>query len=356
LEIHLLAARASRLAGDVTAAEQHLNTCLKLRGGATEAVQLEFLLMRVQTGDVDAVAPILLASVESGHPESPLILETLARAYTIRLRYKLAWACLSRWIELSPNESKAFVLRGWVLERLDNHKAGREDYYRALELDPDSIPARLRIAEMLLQDKQAPEAEPHLERLYKLAPNSPQVQGQFGVCRFLQGRREEARRFLEAAVVHLPHDPALNVALASLDLQDGRGLDAERRLRALLKKDPSDTEALYVLVSALQLQGKIEESTAALAEFEEKRKLVERVNLLLKDVADSPSARADDYAEIGQLFFQIGRSKYGIYWSERALELDPRNQEAHKALAAHYEQVGDTTNAAYHRRQLFNSK
>src|SRR5262245_11978057 len=47
VEVHHLAARAARLVGDFEAAEAHLNRCLKLHGGATTAVQIEFLLLRV---------------------------------------------------------------------------------------------------------------------------------------------------------------------------------------------------------------------------------------------------------------------------------------------------------------------
>ena len=136
-----------------------------------------------------------------------------------------------------------------------------------------------------------------------------------GMCRFLQGRTDEARRLMEAAVVHLPKDPALLVALANLDLQEGRAAEAERRLRAVLEADPSDTEALFVLASALQFQGRTEEAAAVLADYERKRAIVDRINDLLKDKADSPTATADDYAEIGHLFFEIGRDKFGVYWS-----------------------------------------
>src|SRR5262249_27177277 len=59
-EVHLLAAKAARRSGDLDAAEYHLNRCLKLQSGATEAVQLEFLLLRVQSGEVDELAPVLL--------------------------------------------------------------------------------------------------------------------------------------------------------------------------------------------------------------------------------------------------------------------------------------------------------
>ena len=43
-DVHLLAARAARLTGNMPDAEAHLNRCIELQDGATEGVQLEFLL------------------------------------------------------------------------------------------------------------------------------------------------------------------------------------------------------------------------------------------------------------------------------------------------------------------------
>ena len=50
------AARAARVNGDLSAAEVHLTRCLKLNGGATERVQLEFLLLRAQAGEIEEMA------------------------------------------------------------------------------------------------------------------------------------------------------------------------------------------------------------------------------------------------------------------------------------------------------------
>src|SRR5262249_51682792 len=149
LEVHRLAARAARLSGDVQSAEAHLKKCLKLHGGATQAVQLEFLLLRVQTGEADEVAPILVDSVEKGHPDSPIILETLAGAYIHRLRYNSAYAFLSRWIELQPDAAKPYQWRGWVLERLNQTQAARPHYRPAPRPDPRVIPGRLRLPAMV---------------------------------------------------------------------------------------------------------------------------------------------------------------------------------------------------------------
>ena len=233
-----------------------------------------------------------------------------------------------------------------MLERLDNHKAATADYHRALELDPDLLPVRLRVAEMLLEDKQAPEALPHLERLYRQAPDHPQVQARLGMCRFLQGRAEEARRLMEAAVVHLPDDPALLVDLAKLDLQEGRAAEAERRLRTVLAADPSDTEALYVLASALQFQGRTEEAAAALADYEQKRVLVERTNELLKDVADSPTARPTTTRRSAICSSRSAGSRSGCTgWSRPWSGTRPTRRPT-APWPTHYERKGDAAQAA----------
>jgi tetratricopeptide (TPR) repeat protein len=351
-EVQLFAARAARQSGDLTAAEAHLNACLRLEGKSLERVQLEFLLVRVQSGEVDQLANGLFEAVEAGHPEGPEIVKTVARAYIQRLRYKPASACLTLWTTIEPNNPRPYHWRGWVLERMNNSQAAMSDYLKALELAPDLFEVRLRVVEMLIEDKKAPDAIPHLDLLYKRSPDNPQVQARLGMCRFLEGRTEEARKLMEAAVVHLPTDPALLVSLANLDLQEDRAADAERRLRAVLATDPSDTEALFVLTSVLQALNRPDEATKTLAEFETKRATVDRINDLLVD-ADKTGTPAD-FVEIGTSFLSIGRNRFGVYWLERAIEKDPYNQAAHRALTAHYERQGKDDLAAEHRRQIRN--
>jgi tetratricopeptide (TPR) repeat protein len=352
VEAHRLAARAARVSGDLPAAEEYLTRAIRLNGGATEALQLEFLLLRAQTGDLDQVSNQLFAAAEAGHPEAPLILETVAKSYLARLRYKLAFAALSRWLELYPGTAKAHVLRGYAYERLGNHHAARQEYHRALEADPDNVVARLRVAEMLMEDKQAPEALPHLERLIRREPDNPTVQARLGICRALQGRPDEARRLMEAALVRLPTDPTLLIALAQLDIQEGRGAEAEARLRRVLAADPGDTEARYNLSPALRLQGRTEEAEAVLAEYARFRELVDRSTKLLQEVPDNPTATAADYAELGETLLAIGRERPGLSWLERALEKDPTHQPTLKALAAYYQGKGDAARAAAYRARL----
>ncbi|MCI0641664.1 MAG: tetratricopeptide repeat protein [Gemmataceae bacterium] len=352
-EVQFIAGRAARLCGDVTAAEAHLDRCLKLEG-ATQKVQLEFLLLRVQTGEVDQVASALVAAVEEGHPESPLILETLARAYMHLLRYKEALACLTRWIEemQAPESAKPHQWRGWVFERLGHSKRAMEDYQKALRHDPSLSSARLRVAEMLLEDNDPLAAIPHLEHLREQLPTRPEPMARLGQCRFLQGRHDEARRLLEEAVKEMPKDLNLLVYLGKLELQQDRPADAEKWLRRALQVDDKDTEALYTLVSVLQVRGRVEEAAATLKQYKHFKELVERVNRLLREESDPATNNPAVCSEIGILLLQVGRERLGEYWLGRALEGDPHHQPSHKALADYYDGKGESDKAAHHRARL----
>jgi tetratricopeptide (TPR) repeat protein len=351
-EVHLLAARAARMSGDLPAAEALLKQSLRLAGGATADVQLEFLLLRVQTGEVDRVASPLLAAADNGHPEAPLILSTLAVAYMNNLRYRPAFACLSRWIELQPDAAKAYQYRGWVLERMNRRKEALADYHEAVQIDPDLVPVRLQLASVLLEDNKPLEALPHLERLYQQVPDDPLVQARLGMGRYSQGRMDEARRLLEAAAPHLPNDPPLQIHLARLDLNEGIPNAAERRMRALIHNDPSDTEAFYSLYLAVQAQGRAEEAREIWKECQRAKALLDRAHKLLREVMDSPSARAADCAELGQMFLEIKQDSRGLFWLYDALDRDPDQQQAHRALAAYYQSKGNADKAALHRRQV----
>lgn len=351
-EVQLLAARACWLAGDFEGAEAHLKECTKLHNGATEETQLECLLMRAQTGEEDEVAPALFIHVDNKHPDSPLILETLARAYMHHLRHGQAYDCLSRWIREVPDSARAYHWRGWTFERLNNHLAAVEDYKKALELDPDLGPVRMRLAEIHLDRNLLLEAVPHLERLKKQFPGRPDIMVRLGHCRLLQGQGVEARQLLNAAMKELPDEPALLLNLARLEMQEGRPAEAEQWLRRCLKTDPGDSVARYMLVTSLMNQNRRDEANVALTQYEKNKALQDRVNQLLRDEAKRPSKDARAPSELGALLLDIGQERSGLYWLNQALLRDPGHLATHKALAEHFDRKGQPEKAAAHRRRL----
>src|SRR5262249_22716850 len=95
-----------------------------------------------------------------------------------------------------------------------------------------------------------------------------------------------------------------------------------------------------------------DEARKALKQHQQAEAVLNRTNKLLREVVDSPAARPDDYAELGELLLGIKQEGRGVYWLYQALERDPQNQQAHRALAVYYERKGQAEKAAQHRRAL----
>jgi predicted Zn-dependent protease len=351
-EVLVLAARAARLDGDFEGADAHLRQCMRLESGATEATQLEYLLMRAQTGDEEAVEPTLRGLADNHHPETALIAETLAAAYMHHLRYGPAYTWLTRWVKAAPQSAKPLHLRGWVLERLNNVPEAMEDYRRAVELEPDHLPARLRLAELYLETNHPLEALPHLEILRKEMPGRSDVVARLGHCRLLRGEVKEARRLMEAAVKELPDDPPLLFHLGQLELQEGQAVLAEAWLRRALKADPANPIAQHSLASALRLQGRPQEAADLEAEHARFQEILARADKLLGIEAMQPSRDPATPSEVGALLLSIGQDKQGLHWLNQALQRDPAHEPTHRVLADYYERRGEREKAAAHRRWL----
>ncbi len=348
----LLSAKTSRQTGDTGAAEVYLDRYFRSDPVSREEAQIEFLLLRVQTGDDEAVEP-LFNIVEQKHPDSSTILESISLTYMRRLRYEAANGSLTKWIELHPDLATPYEWRGWVYERSASPASALKDYKKALDLDPSLMLVRLRLVELLLEEKKVPEVVPHLEILTRQAPDRVEVKARLGMLRFLEGRSREARQLLEEVEPQLAkNDMAPVVSLARLDVQEGKGVDAERRLRRVIALDPTESDARFVLVSALQLQGR--ESEALIAQ-QEQFKINERnvrVNQLLRDRADKADATTDEWCEIGSIFLEMQMEARGTYWLDKVLARDPNHQATHRVLTEYYDRKGDAAQAASHRRML----
>jgi tetratricopeptide (TPR) repeat protein len=160
----------------------------------------------------------------------------------------------------------------------------------------------------------------------------------------------EARQLLETAVEQLPNDAAVLNYLGKLEMQEGRPDKAETWLRRNIEVDPSDAEARYALVTALELQGRKQETAAATVQYQKTKALLERSNRLLKNEAMQPSTDPDTACEIGSILLRLGQERVGVHWLNEALKRNPQHRPAHVALAEYYEGKGQWAEAMAHRR------
>jgi tetratricopeptide (TPR) repeat protein len=346
---HRLAARIERLSSHYPEAEAHLLECRRLEGGASEATQLEWLLLRAQRGEVDEVAPGLAACVRENHPESPAILEALASAYAHAFRLRAALDCLDTWLEREPDNAWALDWRGWVNEKLDHPNAARADYQRALDLDPGRTEVRLHLAGVLVDLTDVAAAVPHLEQLRRAQPKRPEVLVGLARCRMLQGRPEEARELLDAALHEQPDfEPAL-LHRGKLEVQCQDPENAEGWFRRALALDPADAQARYALANCLsQLPGRQAEADAELSQYSQTRGDLTRLRELVQNQLDRTRRDPTMAAEAGTIFLRLGQDALALQWLQRALDLDPANEAAHAGLAAYYRKANQPEKAALH--------
>jgi tetratricopeptide (TPR) repeat protein len=348
----LLAARIFRLRGSYAEAEEHLLRCGQLKG-MNEPVQLEWLLLRCQKGEVDELSPNLFSLVKQHHPETPAILETLASVYMRQTRYLEAILCLNLWLEQHPDAVRALDWRGWVGNQLDHRDQTIHDYERLLELQPDRTDIRLRLAQALNDSARDPDAVVHLERLQKELPDNPEVLVGLARCRVNQRRMEEATALLDTVLkAHPDHFDAL-FQRGKLEINLGHAADAEPWLLKALQIKPHDTEALYSLYQSLQRQPSRQEEAerARLRWDKESKKQQQLTSLLRKYLAGNPND-VELACQAGELFMELDEGQRGLFWLQRALAKNPRHVASHRALLAYYERTGQSDKAEEERRQL----
>lgn len=100
--------------------------------------------------------------------------------------------------------------------------------YKALEIEPDYLPALNGLASALTALGRHDEAAVKFESLLRQTPDNPTTLSNYGHCLFLMGRLEAARKALEDAVRIQPHYAEAHYNLAILLEQSGQPGDALR--------------------------------------------------------------------------------------------------------------------------------
>jgi tetratricopeptide (TPR) repeat protein len=337
-------------------AAQDLTTCAELNG-MSDAVQLEWMLLRCQRAQIDELSPQLLALVDARHPEAPAILEAIAGVYMRQTRYLEALPCLDRWIERAPDSVRALNWRRWVCTQLDHQTQALSDYEHLLEYQPARSQARLKLAEILVESTRHAEAVPHLVQLRNELPDNPDVAVALARCRRVQLRLDEARELLDGVLREHPDHIGALFRRAKIDLDARRFRDAERLLRKALERSPTDTEARYTLYQSLRGQpGRQREAEQELARWKQDRFTQDRLTRLLRTELGRYPQDPDLAREAGELLMAQGQEQRGLFWLHRALALNPRHRPTLKTLVAWYERIKDSAKAEEYRQKLAAAK
>jgi predicted Zn-dependent protease len=340
----LLAARTAWRSSTFEEAEDILETYARLHG-KDEKYNLEWSLLRAARGEAADVAKFCQAHVEGNLPDSPLILEALTQGYLANFQLREADRTLQLWRQRQPDGALVYLYLGRLADIRQGQEEARKNFRRAVELDPDHVEARHRLAALLLDLGQAEEARPHIEYLVQHRPDAPLYRVYLARCRDLLGQQDEAEKLLDEVLARQPHFAPALAFRGALAWRSDQPEVAEPLLREAVDLDPNEASTFYQLARCLERLGKKDEAAEAERRGEQVKEDVRRLGEI---VAQNPQS-ADLRYEAGMISLRARAVKDAVRWFHSALQADPRHVESHRMLAAYYQETGEVARALHHR-------
>jgi tetratricopeptide (TPR) repeat protein len=232
-------------------------------------------------------------------------------------QWEPAHEAYARAATLAPGVLDWQYLDACVLERAARHEEATARLRRAVAIAPDYLPARVKLAEALLNTGQIAESRTLFEALLGEAASEPAARFGLGRIAAAEGRHTDAVPFFKQALALFPEWGAAHYALAL-------------SLRALGRRD-----------EAQQAMERHEQYGARWPAIDDR--ILASVSSL-RDDATSDLRRAEALAEAGNLAGAIAAN-------EAALARDPSLGVAHERLVTQYGRVGNWEQAEAHYRE-----
>jgi len=185
-----------------------------------------------------------------------------------------------RTVEIDPDLAEAHVMLGFLETRAadlvpdtdqkdERRKAAQAHYLKAIDLDPDSLEARIDLAETYLYFDSYTKAAQQLEIAARLAPRDSRIWNNLGFTYHAVGQLDDASNCYRRALRFDPSDVRARVALADCERRRGNTKEAVKQLRQARDEAGDDEEILALLVFKLaaihEYQGRYRE---AIQEYE----------------------------------------------------------------------------------------
>jgi predicted Zn-dependent protease len=344
----LLATQAARRDGKLDEAQQHLERYHERVEAPNPEGALQGALLRVQHGLVKEYVHILLDHVEVRHPASEQILEALAQGCVHVYRLDEASFWTKQLLDRFPHNPVGRLLDAQTNITLRRRERALEIMRRLVQDYPGNDKARLYLAGLLFKDHQYDEAAHHYHELHRRQPvEITPLLGLVGALVKLE-RLEEASPFLRELEEKHPGKSDALFECGRFALRQKRLADAEALLRRALVLAPHDHEVHFELAVCLRQLGRTDEAERHLERFKQIEADMMRLDKVFQQTVKAP-ADPGPRLEAGRICLRNGQVSEGLRWLSGVLDLVPDHKPTHKVLADHFESLGDTARAEYHR-------
>ncbi len=172
---------------------------------------------------------------EADNPQTALV---LAGLYAKAGAYELANKTCEELIKKRSGYAPAYHAYGTILEANGHKKEAVKKYRAALALTNNYPAALNNLAYLLLDGYGTKEEALRLaENAISLEPGNPGIMDTIGYALLKNNRHQEARNYLEKALLLLPNDPTINYHLALVHKVTGDKKQAVERLQIALRSE-----------------------------------------------------------------------------------------------------------------------
>ena len=146
----------------------------------------------MQTNDLASAIAHYEMSLEKDSLLFP-VYSNLATAYSMSNQPERAMETIDTWIELNPDEGRAYYLRGLLNFEFGNNEIAASDLQMAIDLNPTDTRAMYNLATYNYQNKNLTQAEVIIQKALSIDPENAEFQYLLALIFRDQGRTQEAQ-------------------------------------------------------------------------------------------------------------------------------------------------------------------
>jgi tetratricopeptide (TPR) repeat protein len=227
---------------------------------------------------------------------------SLARYYMTLEKAAEAEEAVKKGIAANPNAALGYIEYGQFLTYAQRSPEAEPQFKKAVETEPTSIEAREAIAEYYLGERRYENAEQCYKDLVQIQENSPEsrvdladfysrigrsdeaiavfdgilndapeyVRARYRLGEIYLDRKESAKVYEQLGVLFSINDDDTEALMlrARVQLQENKAAEAVKDLEEILKKQPSQKDALYYMAHAQLSLGKLDQAKAFIGDLE----------------------------------------------------------------------------------------
>jgi len=271
-------------------------------------------------------------------------------------------------IQQKPDSVSSRFALGSLLQSDNRLDEAAEEFKAALKIDPQFVPASLKLSQVLTSEGKIVAAIVCLEDALKQSPPADQeeaLQESLGLAYVGSGDSKKGFDVLNALVAKQPNSAEAHFSLGLLYEKGGQPADQESALaqyQEVLRLDPGFDPGRFALGRLLLARGNCSDSMLALQEYTKHKagdaqgfhelgrayKCLGSVHVAIESLKRAERldpSNAQIHFDLGAALAQASRPTEAIQELKAASRIDPANSNTHHQLALLFEKAGDKESA-----------